>query len=96
MSASIQIQYNNSGTWILDNDTINETFARTINISDQLALDRLFNGLIKASDLKHGNGTYRVYSAFRDPNGNILETDTLSGGTVGSAELKAWWQFTKT
>jgi hypothetical protein len=30
-----------------------------------------------------------VYTAFRDPDGNILKTD-------GGVELKAWWQFTKT
>jgi hypothetical protein len=92
----IQLQYNNSGTWILDNDTVNETFPRTINISDQLALDRVFNFRVRASSLKHGTGTYRVYAAFRDPDGNILRTETVSGGTAGSAELKAWWQFTKT
>jgi len=92
----IQVQYNNSGTWVLDNDTVNETFPRTINIGDQLALDRIFNGRIKASDLKHGNGMYRVYTAFRDPTGTILKTETVSGGGVGSAELKAWWQFSKT
>jgi hypothetical protein len=74
---------------------LNETFPRTINIGDQLALDRIFNGRVKASDLKHGVGTYRVYTAFRDPTGTILKTETVSGGGVGSAELKAWWQFSK-
>ena len=92
----IQVQYNDSGTWVLDNDIVNETFPRTINISGQLALDRIFNGRVRASDLKHGAGTYRVYTAFRDPTGTILRTETLSGGGVGSAELKAWWQFSKT
>ena len=76
----IQVQYNNSGTWVLDNTTVNETFPRTINISGQLALDRIFNGRIRASDLKHGTGTYRVYTAFRDPTGAILKTETVSGG----------------
>jgi len=61
----------------------------TINSSSQLALDTIFNGRIRASDLTHGAGIYRVYAAFRDPEGNILKTNTGS-------ELKAWWQFSKT
>ncbi len=87
----IQIQYYNisQGKWLVDNDTINETSTRTINTGKQLALDTIFNGKINASDLQHGTGTYRVYAAFRDPECNILKTNS---GT----ELKAWWQFTKT
>jgi hypothetical protein len=92
----IQVQFNDSGTWVVDNDLVNETSPRTITILDQLALDQIFNGMVKASELRHGNGTYRVYSAFRDPNGTILRTETVSGGRIGSAELKAWWEFTKT
>ena len=94
----IQLQFHNisQGTWVLDNDTVNETLPQTINSGSQLALDRIFNGRIKASDLKHGTGTYRVYTAFRDPAGSILRTETVSGGGVGSAELKSWWLFSKT
>jgi hypothetical protein len=87
----IQVQYYNTsqGKWLVDKDTINETSPRTINSSSQLALDTIFNGHVRASDLTHGIGTYRIYTAFRDPNGNILKTND---GT----ELKAWWQFSKT
>lgn len=89
----IQVQFldplSPPGTWIVDNDTVNETKPRTINCSSRLALDTIFNGLVRASDLTHGAGTYRVYAAFRDPEGNILKTNTGS-------ELKAWWQFNKT
>jgi hypothetical protein len=88
----IQVQfYNNSqGTWLLDNDTVNETSPRTITCSSQLALDTIFNGLVRSSsDLTHGTGTYRVYTVFRDPDGNILKTNS-------GVELKAWWQFSKT
>jgi hypothetical protein len=85
----LQIQsYNSSqGTWVADWDVDNETSPRTINSSSQLALDSIFNGLIRASDLSYGTGTYRVYVAFRDPSGNILKTNA-------GVELKAWWQFT--
>jgi hypothetical protein len=87
----IQVQYYNStqGKWLVDKDTINETTARTITSGSQLALDTIFNGHVRASDLTHGIGTYRVYVAFRDPDGNILRTND---GT----ELEAWWQFSKT
>ena len=87
----IQVQFYDSknGTWVLENDKVNETSPRTITSGSQLPLDKIFNGLIRASDLAHGVGTYRVYTAFRDPEGNILKTNTGS-------ELKAWWQFSKT
>ncbi|MCX6664825.1 MAG: FG-GAP-like repeat-containing protein, partial [Euryarchaeota archaeon] len=83
----IQVQYNNSGVWIVDNDTINETTPRTIIHGDQLALDQIFNGLVNTNDLQNGNGTYRVYAAFRDPYGDILKTDD-------DVELAAWYEFT--
>ena len=88
---SIQIQFldTRSGLWILDNDTINETTPRIITSGDQLALDIIFNGHVRASDLTHGTGTYRVYAAFRSPEGNILRTDD-------DLDLEAWWQFSKT
>lgn len=87
----IQVQFYNSsqGKWLVDKDTINETSPRTINSGSQLALDTIFNGHVRASDLTHGAGTYRVYTAFRDPNGNILKTSS-------GVWLNAWWQFSKT
>jgi hypothetical protein len=87
----IQVQFYNStqGIWVVDTDKFNETASRTIISGSQLALDAIFNGQINASDLQHGTGMYRVYAAFRDPEGNILRTDD-------GVELKAWWEFTKT
>jgi hypothetical protein len=84
----IQVQFYKSGTgWIVDNDTVHETTPRTITASHQFGLDTVFNGKIKRNDLKSGNGTYRIYAAFRDPEGNIL---------VGSDQkhLSSSWQFT--
>ncbi|MCU0849755.1 MAG: hypothetical protein MUC80_00585 [Candidatus Thermoplasmatota archaeon] len=88
---SIQVQFYNStqGKWLVDNDTINETTTRTITSASQIALDVIFNGHVRASDLTHGTGTYRVYAAFSDPEGNILRTDD-------DVDLEAWWQFSKT
>jgi hypothetical protein len=80
------------GKWLVDKDTINETSPRTIIhgvTGYPLALDTIFNGHVRTSDLTHGTGTYRVYTAFRDPEGNILKTNS-------GVELKAWWQFSKT
>jgi hypothetical protein len=87
----IQVQFYNAsqGKWFVDKDTINETSPRTINSGNQLALDTIFNGHVRASDLTHGTGTYRVYTAFRGPEGTVLKTDS-------GVELKAWWQFSKT
>jgi hypothetical protein len=87
----IQIQFysTSQGQWLVDKNTIDETSPRTINNGGQLALDRIFNNKVRASDLTHGIGTYRVYTAFRDPFGNILKTND-------GVEMKAWWQFSKT
>jgi|GEM_PF-894232 len=92
----IQVQFYNTSQakWVLDNDTVNESTPRIINAGgsgsgSQLGLDTVFNGKIRASNLQHGSGMYRVYTAFRDPEGNILKTNN-------GAELKAWWQFSKT
>jgi len=73
----IQVQYDNEtlGEWVVDHDTINETTPRTINSGEQLVLDIIFNGQVNTDDLSNGDGTYRVYTAFRDPGGNILQTE---------------------
>ena len=63
---------------------VQKTSPRTINISEQLALDIIFNGLVSTDDLTHGDGTYRVYAAFRDPDGDVLVFDDES-------LLVAWW-----
>jgi hypothetical protein len=86
----IQVQFYNTSQskWIVDNDTINETTSRTITSGSQLGLDTIFNGKIRVSNLQHGTGNYRVYAAFRDPERNILKTNS-------GVELKAWWQFNK-
>lgn len=87
----IQVQFYNTtqDKWVLDADTVNDTSPLNINSGSQYPLDLSFNGRVRASDLKHGVGRYRVYTAFRGPTGNILMTNN---GT----ELKAWWQFNKT
>jgi hypothetical protein len=69
------VQYKNGTSWELDNETINETTPRTINTSSTLALDLIYNGNITTGNLTHGDGTYRVYAAFRDPDGDVLVCD---------------------
>jgi len=90
----IQVQYENLSLpegeqWIVDNDTVNETTPRTINSGSQLALDTIFNGLVNTNDLTNGDGTYRVYAAFRDGDGDILQCDD-------DTYLVATWEFTVT
>jgi hypothetical protein len=95
----IQVQYYNepSKMWVVADDTVNESSPRTILWDDPtgpdpagqniLALDTIFNGLVNTQDLSgFGNGTYRVYAAFRDPNGDILQCDD-------ETYLVAWYEF---
>lgn|GEM_PF-4063640 len=86
----MQVQYYDETLeqWVVEDDTVNETSPRTINCSDIMPLDSIFNGLIRVSELEHGVGSYRVYTAFRDPGGNILRTDN-------DVEIVSWWEFTK-
>ena len=87
----IQVQYYDTGpkvpVWVVDNDTINETEPRTINVDGLLALDEVFNGRVTTNDLTHGDGTYRVYACFRDPDGDVLVCDDETA-------LEAWYEFT--
>jgi hypothetical protein len=94
----IQVQYYNttSENWTVANNTINETTIRSIDTDDPggtgntLALDTIFNGLVNTSNLSaYGNGTYRIYAAFRDPEGEVLVCDD-------DTELKATYEFTIT
>ncbi len=87
----IQVQFYNTsqGEWQLDDGFLNETSPRIINSSSQFGLDTVFNGNIRASDLQHGTGTYCIFVALRDLQGNVLRTD-------GGRELSAWWLFSKT
>ena len=84
----MQVQFYNETLegWVVDNDTINETTTRTINSGDQLALDLIFNGNVTTSNLVNGDGTYRVYASFRDPDGDVLICDD-------EYLLEAWWEF---
>ena len=86
----IQVQYYNTSnsTWVVADDTVNETNPRTIlwanptGIPGQhiLSLDTIFNGKVNTVDLitVHGTGTYRVYACFRDPDGDVLVCDDES------------------
>ena len=89
----MQVQYYNTtqGTWVVADDTINESTARIINPSEHLSLDTIFNGHVSTSDLlsEFGNGTYRVYASFRDQDDEVLL------GDYGSL-LEATWEFTIT
>jgi PKD repeat protein len=72
----IELQYYENNSWIFVDDTVNESTPRTINASGQLGLDTIFNGLMNTSMLTYfGNGSYRIYTAFRDPDGDVLVCD---------------------
>jgi hypothetical protein len=72
----IEVQYKQNNSWIFVDDLVNESTPRTINASEQFGLDTVFNGLLNTSMLTYfGNGTYRIYAAFRDPGYNVLRCD---------------------
>jgi parallel beta-helix repeat protein len=82
----IQVQFYNetSENWVVADDTINESTPRTVLWEDPagaigqhiFGLDTVFNGLVNTSNLlAFGNGTYRIYAAFRDPDGDVLVCD---------------------
>jgi hypothetical protein len=83
----MQVDYLEGEEWVLDNDMVNEITPRTIASGQQLALDTIFNGLVNTDDLTHGDGLYRVYAAFCDPEGNVLQCDDDS-------LLEAYYEFT--
>jgi len=88
----MQIEYYNTtnSTWVLEQEVVNETTPRTINGSDVLALDTIFNPYnVSTSSFTNGDGTYRIYVAFRNPDGNILVTDN-------ETELMTTYEFTVT
>jgi len=93
----IQVQYYDDEIeeWVVADDTVNESSPRSINWDDPysmgepnlLALDTIFNGLVNTQNLsEYGSGTYRIYAAFRDPDGNILKCDD-------ETELMATYEF---
>jgi len=74
--------------WYVDVVVVNDTIPRVINSGEQLGLDTIFNPeSVNTSSFSNGNGTYRVYAAFRDPDGDVLVCDDES-------LLEAWWEFT--
>ena len=86
----MQIEYYNTtnSTWILEQVVVNESTPRTINAGCTLALDTIFNPYnVSTSSFTNGNGTYRVYAAFRDPDGDVLVCNDES-------LLEANYQFT--
>ncbi len=88
----MQLHYYNetSQNWTIIDEPVNETIPRTINPEKQFGLDTVFNGKINTSYLSEvGNGTYRVYAAFRDLVGTPLVMDD-------ETELMATYEFTIT
>jgi hypothetical protein len=77
----MQIEFYNTtnSTWILEQVVVNESIPRAINAGSTLALDTLFNpNNVSTSSFTNGNGTYRVYVSFRDPDGDVLVCDDVT------------------
>ncbi|MBU0497373.1 MAG: hypothetical protein KKG04_05395 [Candidatus Thermoplasmatota archaeon] len=91
----IQVQFYNttSSNWTVADDTVNESTPRTLMTVGSpssgwiLGLDTIFNGLVNTDNLSSfGNGTYRIYAAFRDLYGNVLMCDD-------ETLLEAYYEF---
>jgi hypothetical protein len=94
----MRVDYYNtsSSSWVVEQVVVNETTPRVINIDGVLALDTIFNAQnVNTSSFQNGNGTYRVYAAFRDPDGNVLYVEG-SGSTMGGSYLATVYEFTVT
>jgi hypothetical protein len=75
----MQVHFYSGDEWVSVNDTVNETSPRIINAGEVLGLDTIFNGLVCTNSLgEFGDGTYRVYAAFRDLDGDVLVCDDES------------------
>ena len=88
------IEYFNESSeeWEWDKDLM--IIEQVINGSEELALDKVFNGLVNTSCLNHGDGLYRFYVALKDPYNNVLIGEIGEGGKQGSPEyLESWWSF---
>ena len=83
----MQVQFWNVtlGLWVNDTVVVNYQFF-TIETGEQLPLDWYFNGEVKTSDLSNGDGTYRVYAAFRSFYGDTLICNDES-------LLETWYEF---
>jgi len=86
----MQVQFFNEtlDDWVVADDTINQTEPEEIPAGFIGGLDTVFNGLVNTSDLLDvfGEGTYRIYTAFRDPDGAVLICDD-------ETKLEAVWEF---
>jgi hypothetical protein len=70
----MQVEFYNTTTssWVLDDVCYNSS--HQITTETNLKLDDLFNGTWHTTDnASFGGGTYRVYVAYTDPSGNVLE-----------------------
>ena len=89
----IQKYNSTSGKWTTGLDIYDDVMPRNLSasgVNSTIALDTLCNGLLNSSQLwYYGNGTYRFYVAFTDPENNMLVT-------VDDRELEATHQFTIT
>jgi hypothetical protein len=84
----MQVQFFDGQTWVVAVNGPDETSPRIIYSGEQFGLDTVFNGKINTAYLINdfGTGLYRVYAAFRDPNGDILQCDD-------ETYMASWYEF---
>ncbi len=87
-----------SEEWVVDLEVVNDTTPRFIDIGEELALDEIFNPCnVSTDDFSNGYGTYRVYVALCDPDGNVLVRYLKPGKTSEEKTyIEDWYEFTAT
>ena len=70
----------------MENSTIRTN--ETILAGEEFGIDLIFNGTVTTTELisEFGDGTYRVYAAFRDEEGDVLVCDD-------ETLLETWYEF---
>jgi len=74
----MRLDYNDSGSWYTVEEVINETAPRTINASEYLKLDSIWNDHITVDNLTNGSGMYRIYVAFRNSDWSVMQNEDSS------------------
>ena len=77
----MQVEFYNTtlSEWVIELPVVAEKTPRVIGVGETLGLDTIFNAEnVNTSMFSNGDGTYRVYAAFRDPDGDVLVCDDQS------------------
>jgi|GEM_PF-2703035 len=85
----MKVQSYDSGVWSDVETIVNDATPRNFTLASNTGLNQIWDGEGGFNTNDYASGTYRVYSALRDPSGNILTNDD-------GVEILADYNFTIT